>query len=42
MSSVLGNRAYRGGSGVTHDVKLSVSFLSMTFRTIELAIASES
>lgn len=42
MPSVLGNRYYRGGSGVTYDVKLSISFPSITFKTIELAIASES
>ncbi len=42
MPSVLGKRDYKGGSGVTYDVKLWVSFPSITFNTIELAIASES
>lgn len=42
MPSVLGKRDCRGGSGLTYDVKLSVSFPSITFNTIELAIASGS
>lgn len=42
VSSVLGNRDHRGRSSVTYDVKPSVSFPSITFRTIELAIASAS